>query len=346
MTSVNAGSVCHAPDFDSNHKARNLKDTLLKETPDLSHPNFGNHYLILKASLMMETLHFVVDCEAGKIFHTSLTGDAHFKADSSVLELKTKDGTEFQRWTGTDFVRVENDQKPSEAPPPEPTYEAQFAAHTLVPDTTPCKPLDYSSYFRASAAKGNIERLKTPLNLANFGGHYLLLKNELIFETLWLIADCRTGKFIPEYLSAKDVLFKKDSTSLVMKNTGAFPRFYHFALNQWIESPDLSRAEHPSVSNDWRGMETLSLIQAIPNPEHHAILSFEGLKCTIIEGSKKPSCELKGMSHFTPELSEKLIPIVQAYGASNLGLKASNPTYLIKSGKCIIEKNLCTFETQ
>ena len=346
MVSARAGSTCHAPDFDSYHKARNLKETLLKETPDLNHPNFGDRFLILKASLMMETLNFIVDCETGKIFHTSLTGEAHFKADSSVLELKTKEGSELQRWSGTDFVRVENEKQTSQTSQAEPSDNPVFAAHGVAFESTPCKPLDYSSYFRASTAKGNLERLKTPIAQANFGGHYLLLKNELIFETLWLIADCQTGKFIPEYLSAKDAVFKKDSTSLMIKNTGAFPRFYHFALNQWIEIPDLSRSEHPSVSNDWRGKETEILTQVIPNPEHYSLLNFEGLKCALSLGSQKPSCELKGASPFSIEISQKLLPIVQAYGASSSEGKATSPSYLIKSGKCIPEKKICTFETQ
>lgn len=78
-----------------------------------------------------------------------------------------------------------------------------------------CLPLDFDSYFVAQNAKNSLKK-SNQLGQPNFSTHYLLLKNEMMMESIYLIADCRTGKFIHEKLAGKNAIFSLQSAEITL----------------------------------------------------------------------------------------------------------------------------------
>ena len=114
-----------------------------------------------------------------------------------------------------------------------------FQDYAVSTQTAPCAKLDFTSYHRAQDGQKNIIRENPDLTKPNFGGKYLVLKNELLFETLWLIADCQTGKFYKELLSGR-AEFKPDSLLLILSSESKSekrdpPVYKVWKEDEWIE---------------------------------------------------------------------------------------------------------------
>jgi hypothetical protein len=125
-----------------------------------------------------------------------------------------------------------------------------------------CKDLDFSSYHKVENAKGNLIRSNPERKHANFAGKYLLLKNDYLFDTVWFIADCTTGKFIKETLSTdhKDPVgeFNSESNQLILRSSyseSKIPTEYHVFQNEkWMQvdptaSPTPSPTPSPTLAN-------------------------------------------------------------------------------------------------
>ena len=122
-----------------------------------------------------------------------------------------------------------------------------FQDHTVSVETQTCKKLDFDSYGRAQSSKSNLIQSNPDLTHANFGGKYLLLKNELMLETLWLIADCSTGKFFRENLSG-DATFKPNSDVLILKNKDG-SELHQWTGKEWTKIGDTRVAPQDVVLN-------------------------------------------------------------------------------------------------
>ena len=93
--------------------------------------------------------------------------------------------------------------------------EDEFSKYPTPIQAITCKDLDFNSNFRAERSQPNIIRANPNRSQPNFAGKYLLLKNELMLETEWLIADCATGKFLKERVYGQ-AQFKPDSTLVIL----------------------------------------------------------------------------------------------------------------------------------
>jgi len=295
---------CHAPDYSSyfiaQNEESNLKSINAKALADLT-PNFGSEYLLLRSELLMENLWLVVDCKTGKFFHEKISGqDLVFHPDRLSVVLKQKNSPdEYYTWSGDEWTKVDapatanptatdtaTAASPSAASPAPPAaaslqtrYESLFPKYSVqAPKVLHCKPLDYDSYFRAQSQKDTIRKLNSSLDHPNFAGKYLLLKSETLFQTLWLLADCETGKFLPELLTGHAV-FRADSALVIFKKSGNFPDLKLWKDDQWNSVADPIQTSAGSVTNTFTGEPAKRLWDALPFERKTGTLRFESVQC-------------------------------------------------------------------
>jgi len=295
--------LCHAPDYNSYFVAQNEKSNLksvnAKVLADLK-PNFGSRYLLLRSELLMENLWLVVDCKTGKFFHEKISGqDLVFRPDSLSVTLKQKNSPdENYTWSGEEWTKVDPSVNSTAVSSPAPSskkgastksapassplqarYESLFPKYTTPPKKgLNCKPLDYDSYFRAQSEKDSIRKLNSDLGHPNFAGKYLLLKSETLFQTLWLLADCETGKFLPELLTGHAV-FRADSALVILKKSGSFPDLKLWKDDQWNSVADSIQTSAGSVTNTFTGRSAKLLWDALPLEHKTGTLRFETIQC-------------------------------------------------------------------
>jgi hypothetical protein len=331
---------CKTPDFDSYSTARNLKNSILAEKPNFKTANFGQHFLILKASLSMETLWFIVDCETGKFAKQTLEGsEATFTLNSSTLELRQKEGNQIHEWKNGNWTRVEK-------------KSPDIAASTNEPEAASkdsCSEPDFHTYHRADTSKESLLKQNPIRNHPNFSEHYFVMKSELLFETLWFAFDCRNGKFIPEFLKATDLKSNFASPILTTQNTGEYPRHYKTNGEQWIETLPLSNRTGVRVKNSLIGKSAREFASQLPNPEHHHAIEFKNLLCHFKPNQSARDCSI--------ELEQKVTPIpkdaqtlagliLTDFGAPVQSQDLQVKTLQIAKGVCIIEKSSCDFEIE
>ncbi len=361
--------TCKSLDYSSYFQAERGKTNIQKTNPDVSHPNFAGHYLVLKNELMLETLWLIADCETGKFFKEKLSGDLEFKPDSFLAVLhdeKDKNKTELQTWTNNTWVEVDeapvkapetstqtkestNKQAPLSSPashsapsakPVTPVsaglsdYDTLYSRYPAPVSSDACAKPDFGSYFRAQQQKDNILSQKPDLTHANFAGSFVLVKTEYLFETLWLVMDCKTGRFFQTDLSGK-ANFKNNSELVVLTHSSKKARLHRWAGDEWVELVNPLSSDKKSVSNEIQGKEAEALFKSLPNPEHLSRLSFEHLECkgsvcsVEINGRKQPA-------------SDAVAPLLRKWGT---WVDEKNALFRIDSGKCGIEKNpLCQIE--
>jgi hypothetical protein len=79
--------ACKTPDFTTYERADSYKKSICSLNPDLTHPNFHGHFLMLRAESIFESYWLIVDCNTGKFSRTILPGIAQFKKDSRLLKI-------------------------------------------------------------------------------------------------------------------------------------------------------------------------------------------------------------------------------------------------------------------
>ena len=337
--------TCAPLDFMSTSLSRNHQDRILSRKPEVKKPNFAGKYLLLNLSLMMEDLWLIADCSTGKFLKPTLDGALRFRPDSRLIELRTKEGIEWQVWQNGGWLRIGT---PDPRLPPSPTPSTQGAGATV-----PCLSPDYPSYFKADAVRDNLKDLNPEPGQVNYARHYRVLKNELLFDTRWFLMDCRTGKFEREVLSASRAEFRADSEQLTLQDDGKFPRLLKWVRGQWVELPDPGRPEH-SVRNVLEGAEARRLFSMLPNPVHHDRLEFEDLICEKKGGPPAVACRIRMVSTdsgsdphtFQSEDHSWIAGLVGDFGSPVLSPRSDTQILGIQSGFCMKEKSRCEFEAR
>ncbi|MBU6154609.1 MAG: hypothetical protein KGP28_09940, partial [Bdellovibrionales bacterium] len=281
-----------------------------KNNPNLKKPNFGGQFLLLQVPYMMGTDWLIMDCKSGRFLKESLSGDAEFHPDSFLVRLREKSSAEWRLWTGTTFVKLENLKENSssiEGNSLSSRYGRIFRDHPALPSKTICAPLKFSSYFRAQNAESHIKSQKLDLASPNFAGSFLLIRVELLFQTIFLIANCHTGIFYPEFLQG-EVTFEPTSRIAVLTKSGKSPEVFLWQEPVWIKRPDSTLAESPLVFNEVTRDEARAIIRLIPNPQNRSRVEFEDLRC---RNSVPTEC-----SFLPPDAknSEKRIPFLAPPG--------------------------------
>jgi hypothetical protein len=339
--------TCVPLDFMSNSLARHHQERILSQKPVVNRPNFGGKYILLNLSLMMEDLWLIADCSTGKFLKPTLDGKARFRPDSLLLELKTKEGTEWHLWKTGGWTRMSSSPvSPTATPTASPASTNGIQAPT-------CKAPDFRSYFKADAVQDNLRDLNPEPGRANYSRTYRILKNELLFETRWFLMDCRTGQFEKAVLSASRAEFTVDGETLILRDDGKFARHMKWIRGQWLETPDPARPDH-SVRNDLYGPEARKLFNMLPNPLHHDRLEFEDLVCEKGTISPAPSCKIRLVSTgapadphaFKPEETEWITALVRDFGTPLMSPRSEIQRLGIQSGFCLKEKSRCEFEAQ
>lgn len=80
-------SECKSLDFSSYERAESYKKAIQSLNPDLAHPNFDGHYLLMRAESIFESYWLIADCITGKFSKTFIAGSAQFKKDSRLLKI-------------------------------------------------------------------------------------------------------------------------------------------------------------------------------------------------------------------------------------------------------------------
>jgi hypothetical protein len=339
---------CRKPDFTSYSRARNAEEMIRKNNPDLSKPNFGGQYLLLQAPYMMGTDWLILDCKTGVFLKEVITGQAEFKKDSFLVRLSDKTSTEWKLWTGSTFVKAE-ETKSLESKPAENSlvsrYAEAFNGFPAGPVKSTCAPLKFSSYFRAQNAEMNIKNQKTDLSRPNFAGNFILIRVELLFETIHLIANCETGLFFPEYLSG-DLTFRVDSALAILTTSGKSPELFLWHAPLWIKRPDPTTSDGPFIFNEISREDARSLIRLLPNPDHHSRIEFEDLVCRSAPGS---GCSFRIPGTKEPEKrialleapSQGVLDLLQRLGKTLPKDSSGSGGLQVDQGHCVPEKSTC-----
>jgi hypothetical protein len=300
--------VCKKIDYSSYFVAQNSESSIKQTNPDVSKPNFAGQYIILKNPLLLETVWLIADCKTGKIFHEKISArNLQFKNNSTlVIAENDRAASELFLWSEDSWDKL--DEMPSDAPvsttpsaeskdkttvpPPSGAtasapvmqksmlehYDAFFKKFPTPVSTTACKPLDFDSYFKAQQEKTGILKLNKELGHANFAGHYLLVKSEIMFDTLWYIADCETGKFLPEFISGK-AIFKPESATVLLKQSKDYPEIKLWQDSQWYQLADTTQKNHPAVKNTLTGQKAKTLADALSVTPKNQKIQFEKIEC-------------------------------------------------------------------
>jgi hypothetical protein len=331
-----ASETCHAIKYDSYFVAQNVKDNLKHLNPEVTHPNFSQHFLLMRTELVMETLYLIADCKTGEFFHEKLTGDgAKFsEATNQVILTDKKSGSSTSyEWDGRSWIRGETIDNPAAAEAvasknidpafgaigasaagqtaaanktasaslAEPThstaagnsavvtpvqtpslvtrYDELFAHYPSPVSELKCAPLQYSDFFRAQNNQKIIPKLNPNLNQPNFAGNQLLLRTEAMFDVIYLLADCKTGKFFDDYLTG-ELSFHQNSRLVLVKSSSTKPKLMVWSDSQFIQVPDTVLNSNASVSNTLYGEKASLLLKNLPNPHHVDTVRFENLKRT------------------------------------------------------------------
>ena len=341
-------SDCKKPDFASYSRARNAEEMIRKNNPDLGKPNFGGQYLLLQIPYMMGTDWLIVDCKSGSFFKEVLTGNADFKTNSLLVRLTDKTSSEWKLWTGFTFVKAEEQKEQASGPLDSSLtsrYAAAFQNHQVDLTTSTCAPLKYSSYFRAQNAETHIKNQKLDLARPNFAGRFILIRVELLFETIFLIANCETGTFYPEYLSG-ELTFRADSALAVLTKSGKAPGLFLWHAPVWIKRPDPTTMDSPPVFNEVEREDARRIIRLLPNPEHRSKIEFHNLVCkagTKIECSFKlpGTIETDAPRNLIQPPDKETLDLLKRLGKP---IPKEDPVaggVQIDEGHCIPEKSTC-----
>jgi hypothetical protein len=283
---------CHVLKYDSYFVAQNAKHNIQKINSNLDHPNFAGHFVLVRTELVMETLYLIADCKTGDFFHEKLSADsAKFSLASNELQLKTKDGeSTHYEWDGKSWIRgesvtasatpISNTAVPATASPSLlASYDALATQYPASEVMTECAPLQYSSYFRAQENKDQIIKLNPELKKPNFAGTKLLLRTETMFDVVYLLADCKTGKFTDDFLKG-NLSFSPSSRLAIIKSTSNKPELMLWSKTQWLKIPDPVLKNKATVKNTLYGEKSALLVENLPNPKHLDTIRFEALKKT------------------------------------------------------------------
>jgi len=79
-----------------------------------------------------------------------------------------------------------------------------------------CTKLNFNSFTEALKHKDNIMKANPEISKPNFDQHFLLLKSPMSTGSIWFIADCKTGEFLPNTFPAENLFHLINSPVAVM----------------------------------------------------------------------------------------------------------------------------------
>jgi hypothetical protein len=208
--------------------------------------------------------------------------------------------------------------------------------------TAECHPLDYDSYFRAQKSKSYIQQLNSlDVRHPNFAGHYLLLMTGALFEKIWLIADCQTGKFLPSFITG-NASFGLNSQLVLLTESGDFPKLMVLRNGDWVQIADPIQNKSQKISNDVAGDEAKTFFLNLPNPDHDQVLPVSELACTWSSAEPRPTfiCTVKNRegkpAAISPDQNRELGPLVQKWGTQKppSGADSTEKMSRIETAKC------------
>jgi len=98
-----------------------------------------------------------------------------------------------------------------------PLYYAEILKYaTVAPNNLKCANLNFNSNPEALKNQVNILKGNPEIDKPNFDGHYLLLKSPMSTGSVWFIADCTTGQFLPNTFPAENLFHVNNSPVAVM----------------------------------------------------------------------------------------------------------------------------------
>ena len=367
---------CKDLDYNSYFRAQNARNSLIRGTPDRAHANFGGKYLLLKYEMLAETQWLIADCTTGKFLHETISGNAEFKPDSSLAIVKNaSEPPAYQLWSGDKWIRVDGPAMPMSSPTnPSPSFSAAassaalsaapstapsdilaqyqmlYSKHEVATSTMSCKDLDFDSYFRAQSGKFKLISNNPDRSHPNFAGKFLMLKNESIFETFWLIADCSTGKFFHEMITG-NASFKPDSRLILVNTSGNYPKLMVWSDDQWMQILDPVQNKNQKIKNTIYGKDAKALLHALNIRERTSLVRFDRLTCTtagactFLDPAKKAGQDSVSV---TAEKALEITPVLQKWGTGGEPNSYGVITYRIQTGRCSSEKGEpeCEVETQ
>ncbi len=156
-------------------------------------------------------------------------------------------------------------------------YQLLFVKFPAKETTSSCANLDYSSNFRAQKDQSAIQKHNSDLTHPNFAGSKLLFTTESIFETVTLIADCKTGKISDDFL--KDhVTYQLDSRLAIVNSSDTHPDLMVWSDTQWVQISDPTLSKKGKITNTLYGDKAKLIVNAVTNPKRLDVLRFENLK--------------------------------------------------------------------
>jgi hypothetical protein len=342
---------CHPLDFRSSSQARHAEELLRKNNPDRSRANYAGKYLLLKVPYMMETEWLIADCASGKFYKETLSGEAEFRADSALIRVIRDRTPTWSHWTGETFVRLDDPNPiPGGGSSPdllERRYARVFQEGRVSLLEGPCAKPDFHSYFRAQQSEGQIRKnLPDPLR-PNFAGQFLLLQVDLLFETLQLIADCKTGKFLPEFKSGK-MVFQKDSRVALLIRKDSIPEVLEWHAPEWVRKPDPTAEDPREVENELRGDPARTLLATLPNPLNRSRIEFKELQCRKPSADASPACSLEiddpkaseKTFQVSGETAQKWLSVLERYGVKS-GTASTGWVFAVRRGFCTRVNGAC-----
>ena len=98
-----------------------------------------------------------------------------------------------------------------------PLYYSEILKYSFaVPSNQSCVKLNFNSYAEALRNKDNILKTNPETSTPNFDGHFLVLKSPMSTGSIWFIADCKTGDFLPSTFPAENLFHLNNSPVAVM----------------------------------------------------------------------------------------------------------------------------------
>lgn len=350
---------CKLPNFNSYHVAQMAERHIKKAYPELAgkgslRPNYLKKYYLFKQELVAENLWLMVDCHTGLFVKDHLKGELSFnEKDPAVTRTEPKGNKppEFLVWSGTEWTQVESpapvadqkvDAKLSASPAPEVAksppkksadqldYSAIFRAWPAEVGAATCKPLRFNDFFRAQQGQKNIESLNPDRSKPNFAGGYLLVKHQVLFETLWYLADCSNGVFSSLFLKG-NIEFKPDSRLVVVKKSGEFAQLEVWHQGRWVQVMNPHRQGAQEIENWAYDQEALVIAQAFEKLKDGSKFTFQDLmcdrhRCNGVLFPKKESSPLVATAE--PEVRK----LVQLYG--RVTPNADGALFRIDEGMC------------
>ncbi len=352
--------TCAKADFQSYHRARNAESMIKSSNASFSKPNFGGKYLLLQVPYMMGTDWLILDCETGTFLKEVLgTGNAEFRENSFLIRLVGKEETNWYRFTGAGFVKVEEQKKAEPVAVKEEIgktagapksvreqYQSLLDAHPARESLAACVPLKFDSYFRAQQAKDQILKTEGSLSVPNFAGSFRLVRIELLFETIWVIADCKTGLFFPEFLSG-EAHFSNQSDLLILAKSDKAVQLYRWTEGSFVRRPDPTRMTPSPVENEIFRDAARRVIAALPNPDKKNLIEIKNLRCKNTPDGMKDPCTgesegekgaVVGFSISGPK-ADSIRGLIASYGSSAA-------EYQIDSVRCSLAKESCVIRSK